>query len=541
MSDLIDLTGMTIGEWDVQYYMGNGRFWCKCSCGVEKSVDAHELRRGGSKSCGHDRLDTNNLYNKEFGEWTAIKPDPNKKRYWICKCSCGAVKSVHSYSLLHGKSKSCGHDTCSLKDLTNRDFGDWHVDSYAGNGQWNCTCSCGTKRKIDGTSLRLNRTKSCGCKTSINTRKSKIEIYGDYNYKNTREAWQIATITDKDRLEQFILGMVEDKGRKVSNQEIADELGVTRTAIYEATKKFDITGYSPEDWYLPLKIQQNKVAEHIESIYDKEIIKETRSMIPPQELDIYLPDIKLAIEYNGLYWHSTERKHRLYHQNKTIECAKQGIRLIHIFEYEWKNEVKQQKIKELLRNAVGDKSIKTIYARNTEIHKIASHDANEFIDRYHLSGSLNSEINLGCFYEKELIGVMTFGIPRFNKEYDYELLRLCWKSGLKVIGGTDKLFKYFIRNHEFNSIITFSDITKFTGNVYTRLGFKPAGNNPITEPNYVWVNCSNKVLSRYQTQKHKLIAQGLGKKDDTEDSIMKSHGYLKTYDSGNIRLEYIRG
>ena len=112
---------------------------------------------------------------------------------------------------------------------------------------------------------------------------------------------------------------------------------------------------------------------------------------------------------------------------------------------------------------------------------------------------------------------------------------------MKVIGGTDKLFKYFIRNHEFNSIITFSDITKFTGNVYTRLGFKPAGNNPITEPNYVWVNCSNKVLSRYQTQKHKLIAQGLGKKDDTEDSIMKSHGYLKTYDSGNIRLEYIRG
>ena len=89
------------------------------------------------------------------------------------------------------------------------------------------------------------------------------------------------------------------------------------------------------------------------------------------------------------------------------------------------------------------------------------------------------------------------------------------------------------------SIITYSDISKFTGNVYTRLKFKPIQPNPITEPNYIWVDKkTGSVLTRYKTQKHKLLEFGIGNIEQTENEIMLEQGYYKIYNSGNIKLEY---
>jgi hypothetical protein len=103
------------------------------------------------------------------------------------------------------------------------------------------------------------------------------------------------------------------------------------------------------------------------------------------------------------------------------------------------------------------------------------------------------------------------------------------------------MFSYFLKQYNPTSIITYSDISKFTGNCYTKIGFKPIQPNPITEPNYVWVSADkNTVLSRYQTQKQRLIDEGLGTEDQTEDNIMSMLNFLKVYDSGNIRLEWIK-
>ena len=100
------------------------------------------------------------------------------------------------------------------------------------------------------------------------------------------------------------------------------------------------------------------------------------------------------------------------------------------------------------------------------------------------------------------------------------------------------MFKRFIRDNSPKSIITYCDISKFTGNVYSRLGFK-ADKDCITEPNYVWVKpLGNIVLKRYQTMKHKLIEDGLGNENQTEDEIMENLGFLKIYDSGNLRLSW---
>ena len=132
---------------------------------------------------------------------------------------------------------------------------------------------------------------------------------------------------------------------------------------------------------------------------------------------------------------------------------------------------------------------------------------------------------------------MSFGNPRFNNEYEYELIRLCWKDNIKVVGGSEKLFTYFKNSYKPSSIVTYCNISKFGGKVYTSLGFKLCG---ITETNYVWTkNKFNETLTRYQTQKHKLVEQGLGTEEQTEDEIMKQLGYIKVYDSGNIILEWM--
>ena len=91
------------------------------------------------------------------------------------------------------------------------------------------------------------------------------------------------------------------------------------------------------------------------------------------------------------------------------------------------------------------------------------------------------------------------------------------------------------------SILTYVNLTKFSGDVYRNIGFHVVASNPITEPNYVWVDShSTQVFTRYQTQKHKLIEKGWGNNNQTEDEIMTEKGYLKIYDSGNLKLEYIR-
>ena len=155
-----------------------------------------------------------------------------------------------------------------------------------------------------------------------------------------------------------------------------------------------------------------------------------------------------------------------------------------------------------------------------------------------MQGSANSSIDIGLYNKyNELLGVMTFGKPRFDRDAEFELVRLCWKSGITVVGGANKLFNYFVNKYKPNSVVTYSDISKFTGNIYTLLGFKPE--SKLTEPSYCWYNLNTKqVLTRYQTMKHKLIESGIGTEEETESEIMERHGFVRIYNCGNIKLTW---
>lgn len=146
-------------------------------------------------------------------------------------------------------------------------------------------------------------------------------------------------------------------------------------------------------------------------------------------------------------------------------------------------------------------------------------------------------MNIGAEYQGELIGVMTFSTPRFNKNYQWELVRFSWKNGIAVIGGAEKLFKFFTSHYDPDNIICYSDISKFRGNVYARLGFK-TNVSQITQPGYVWVGSNSKVVSRYSTQNETLEASVNISGQQADDQTMYGQGYMKVYDCGNLRLTW---
>ena len=261
--------------------------------------------------------------------------------------------------------------------------------------------------------------------------------------------------------------------------------------------------------------------------YYPNLIEHNRTLIKPYELDIVIPELKLAIEFNGNFWHSEQGgTNSSYHLMKTEMCEEIGYKLIHIFEHEWIN--KQELIKEKLKAILGVEQEK-VYARKCIVKEVSVKEKNEFLNKYHIQGEDKSVLKFGLFYNDELVAVMTFGYPRFNNEYDWELIR--YATSKHVIGGAGKLLAYFRRTYV-GSIITYADRRFSKGNMYEKLGFKLIN---ITKPNYWWIK-DNKVLSRYQTQKSRLTKLLSDKYDPTKTEMenMNNAGFNKIYDCGNL-------
>jgi len=278
-------------------------------------------------------------------------------------------------------------------------------------------------------------------------------------------------------------------------------------------------------------IAENEILEFCQSLTNN-VISNNRQLISPLELDVYIPDHNLAIEYDGLYYHSfnsVESEDKDYHLLKTKLCMENEIQLFHIFENEWENVQKQKIWKSIIRNKLGQS--KKIFARKCKIQKISSIKTKEFLDKNHLQGRCNSSINIGLFYNNELVSLMTFGKSRYNKKIEWELLRFCNKINYSVIGGASRLFKNFLKEH-IGSIISYADIRHSDGGLYKNLGFEF---EYISSPNYFyWKPNDLLVESRIKYQKHKLKNK-LKEFDPnlTETENMYNNGYRKIFDCGN--------
>lgn len=273
----------------------------------------------------------------------------------------------------------------------------------------------------------------------------------------------------------------------------------------------------------------------LEYIPENEIFINKRTILGNgQELDIYIPSHNIAIELNGIFWHSEVcGKDRKYHLNKTEICLSKNINLIHILDQEW--IFKKNIIKSMLLNKIG-KTFDKIYARKCEIRKIT--DNNElkiFLNINHIQGYTHSSINIGLYYNEELISVMTFGKNRFKKDSnEWEMVRFCNKLNINIVGGASKLFKHFI--NEYNSdklpIISFADRRFFSGGLYGNLGFKF---DKFTSPSYIyWKN--NIILNRMACQKHKLhqLLETFSEEKSEYDNMLEN-GWRRVWDCGNSK------
>ena len=257
--------------------------------------------------------------------------------------------------------------------------------------------------------------------------------------------------------------------------------------------------------------------------------RNNRSIISPLELDIYIPEYDLAIETNGIYWHSELFKDKFYHQNKLNLSKNKNIRLIQIWEDDW--YLKQNIIKHRL-NIIFNKE-KVLYARKCEIKELNSKEYRQFLNIYHLQGYVTTKIKLGLFYNNELVSAIGFGSLRKSmnqqsKENEYELYRFAEKH--HVVGGLAKLFKYFIKQYNPTKITTYQDLDWGYSNLYEKLGFKL---EKITDPSYFYV-VNGIRENRYKYRKQQLIKEGFDE-NKTEHEIMLERGYYKIYNSGNIK------
>jgi hypothetical protein len=259
-----------------------------------------------------------------------------------------------------------------------------------------------------------------------------------------------------------------------------------------------------------------------------EFIEGDRNVLDGKELDIYIPSKKLAIEFNGLYWHSEHFKEKNYHLDKSLKCQEKGIRLLHIWEDEW--VYKQEIVKSIILNKLGLIKEK-VYARQCDIRFIDdSKLVRHFLDNNHIQGYSQSSIKLGLYYQNELISLMTFGYRHTNSKKEFELIRFCNKINLNVIGAASKLFNYFKKNYQFTDLISYSDFRLFDGKMYETLGFSK---QYLSLPDYFWCKDLER-RHRFNFNKQKLIREGFDS-NKTEVEIMHERGYYRIFGCGQYR------
>lgn len=261
------------------------------------------------------------------------------------------------------------------------------------------------------------------------------------------------------------------------------------------------------------------------------VVKSDRNTLPGHELDIHIPSDGLAIEFDGLYWHSELKKPDVYHLRKTEDCEANGIRLIHVFEDEW--NYRMDIVKSRISGLLGKNG--TVYARDCEVRELTAKEADDFLEENHIQGKCVSKWRYGLFKEGVLVACMTFGPGRFSE--CTELLRFCTLKYTGVTGGASRLFAHFVEDHpEISEIVSFADRRWSPRDAfYPKLGFELDGK---TRPGYFYI-LNNVRHNRMEFTKKRLVEAGFSP-EMTEHEIMLSRKIYRIYDCGNWRYVWHR-
>ena len=328
---------------------------------------------------------------------------------------------------------------------------------------------------------------------------------------------QLRVWSDPELLEKHSKIMSESSGRESVREKIA-------RSIHEYNKSL-----TEEDWterYLKMNYTKEQNGTSYSSKGENELREFIRSLgfktskyvigkgCNRFEIDIYVEEKRVGIEFNGIYYHALNginRRSRNYHFNKNVTAYENGIELIQVWEDQWNTQ--PEVIKDIVAARLGLIRGEKIYARKCEIREVNTKDYREFCEKYHVQGYRSATVKLGLYYKNELVQIASFNKARQysvagKNNYEWEWVRGCISSNNKVIGGTSKLLKHFIDIYKPNNILCFSDWNLFSGKGYEESGFQFEG---FTGPDKFYITKTNKMIrinrSPYAYQQYKLMVQ----------------------------------
>lgn len=344
--------------------------------------------------------------------------------------------------------------------------------------------------------------------------------YGTHYAKAHWDQNTLAIMENHTLLEEFV------KNKTVFDA--ASQLKIAPTTLRNTIEKYNIT--TPA-------FRKNQYEALIATLLRSENIEfeqNNRSILSGKELDFYIPSLNLAIECNGIFWHSEcMGKDRNYHLHKTEECNRNGIRLLQFWDYQIDN--KWPVVSSMILNAIGRIKMK-IGARMTTVLPLSNTECIEFFKENHLQDAVNSSLRYGLFYKGELVSAMCFGKSRFAKD-EYELLRFANKCNWQIPGGASKLLAAFLKNSNTKKLISYANRDISIGDVYIKLGFTEVSKTP---PSYMYFY-NRSVYNRIKFQKHKLSKLLIHYNPDlSEWDNMKQNGYNRFWTTGNIKYEFTK-
>jgi hypothetical protein len=287
-----------------------------------------------------------------------------------------------------------------------------------------------------------------------------------------------------------------------------------------------------------MSIFQTEIVDYVKQLLPSEpIVINNRAVLSPLELDIYIPGKNIAIEADGIYYHSevSGTRNKNYHLNKTKLCAMKGIRLVHIFENDW-NHCKNI-VKSILKTLLL-KENRIIYARKCSIKEIDPIQKSEFLEQNSLHGNDTAMIRLGLFDEDRLIAAMTFSSSKFTEKEHWEISRYCSLLGVTVVGGMSKLFSYFIKHFKPEIVAAYTDRRYFSGESFLKLGFTFVEN---LAPDYQYIIESYDVLENNVNWQKAKLEKKLTFFDPalSEWENMKVNGFDRIWDCGHSKWIWV--
>jgi hypothetical protein len=307
-----------------------------------------------------------------------------------------------------------------------------------------------------------------------------------------------------------------------------DKCGTTFTSSYAVLSDKAVKNHFCSSCSVSVSSQEIEIVDYIKSVYPGEIVTNIRSIIPPKELDIYLPEYNMAIEVHGTYWHSSKfQKNKNLHYQKYILCRDKGIQLLQFWAEDW--VAKKHIIQNIIHTKLTKNNIK-VYARKCNTVLLSPPQAKEFLNTHHIYGyGTGASVYIGLSYNDTLQAVMCF---KKTTDTVYDLTRFCTLGGVTVVGGASKLLMHFIRVYTPTEITSFSDNMYSNGGLYETLGFKKES---TLYPDYKYY--TRGVLQHKFRFRHSILKTKLKVYDNTltEKQNCANNGLYQVFDAGKVK------